>query len=252
VDYQEDEMFTIEGTIESLRIAPGVVNLIEDIQKGVSFAGAIAGIAGEPGVLANCASVAMYDGEDVEHIALLINGVLAIGTFEWLRDLNVGDDVKLVVSDIYGGPLFIHAILRKNDQLLWTPTSITHTRRGWMLHGLKLGGLILSMTWTMFGLLFIFDKESRPNAHVLSWFIFGTIALITFVTFMSASGVMHLGQQAENIFRALGVPRYERFRLKPYSVCTLHLRDDPAALKKRYIFHLSQALAAHTKRFKLS
>jgi hypothetical protein len=120
---QEAKMFTVEGKIQAVRIAPGVINLIEDIQKGAAFTGAIAGIAGEPGVLANCVNVAMYDGEDVEHVALLINGLLAIGTFEWLRDLNVGDHVKLVVSEIYGGPLFIHAILRENDQLLWTPYS---------------------------------------------------------------------------------------------------------------------------------
>lgn len=235
-----------------MRIAPGVMNLIEDIQKGAAFTGAIAGIAGEPGVLANCVSVAMYDGEDVEHVALLINGLLAIGTFEWLRDLNVGDHVKLVVSEIYVGPLFIHAILRENDQLLWTPYSINHTRRGWMLHGLKLGGLILGFTLLMFGILYLVDKDSRPSGRVVLWLFFGALALITFVIFMSASGVMHLGQQAEDIFRALGVPKYERFRIKPYSVCNVHFADDPNALKKGYIFYLSKALEAHKNKFKLS
>lgn len=248
---EEAQMFTVEGTIQALRIAPGVINLIEDIQKGATFAGAIAGIAGEPGVLANCASVAMYDGEDVEHIALLINGRLAIGTFEWLRDLNVGDDVNLVVSETHDGPLFVHAILRTNDQLLWTPFSINHTRRGWMLHAAKLGGLILSMTWLMFGLLYLFDKDSRPNGHVMLWLVIGTLVVMTFVMFMSASGVMPLGQQAEDIFRALGVPEYERFRIKPYSVCKLHFSDDPNALKKGYIFYLSKALSAHKKKFNL-
>jgi hypothetical protein len=121
-----------------------------------------------------------------------------------------------------------------------------------MLHGLKLGGLILGFTLLMFGILYLVDKDSRPSGRVVLWLFFGALALITFVIFMSASGVMHLGQQAEDIFRALGVPKYERFKIKPYSVCNVHFADDPNALKKGYIFYLSKALEAHKKKFKLS
>jgi hypothetical protein len=70
------QMFTVEGTIQALKVANGKVNLIEDIQKGALFTGVAAGLSGQAGVLANSASLAMYDGEDVEHVALLINAQL--------------------------------------------------------------------------------------------------------------------------------------------------------------------------------
>ena len=149
---ETQHMFTVEGEIQALQAPPQVLaNLLEDIRKGAFVTGVIAGASGADGVLADNASLVTYDGEDVEHMALLINGRLAVGTFEWLRDLQVGDDVMLVVSHVSEGPLFVHAILRKNDQLLWTPISVSHTRHGWRIHGLKLGGLLLAFTWLMCG-----------------------------------------------------------------------------------------------------
>jgi hypothetical protein len=246
------ELFIVEGTIEAMRVAPGVVNLMKDIQSGAFWSGAAAGLTGEAGVAANCANLLMYDGEDVEHVAILINGRLAIGTFEWLRDLMVHDEVKLVVSDTDEGPLFVHAILRKNDHLLWTPFSIDHTRRGWMLHGFKLGFLGLFLTFLILGSFYVFDRGSRPSGGWLLFIVLATIALIGFVGFMSTRGVMDLGEYAENIFRALDVPKFERFRIKPYSIFNLHSESAPDAVKKGHIFQFADALAAHKKRFHLS
>ena len=249
---EEGAMFTVEGKIHALRVAPSIVNLIKNIQNGFYLTGITPGVAGEAGVLANTAGFNMYDGEDVEHVALLINGRLAIGMFEWLRDLKVNDDVKLVVSKIDDGPLFVHAILRKNDQLLWTPFSIDHTRRGWMLHSLKLGVLRLFITFLILGSFYAFDSASRPSAGWLLFIVLSTIVLIGFVGLMSTLGVMHLGEYAEDIFRALGVPKFERFRIKPYSIFNLHYESSPDALKKGHIFQFADALAAHKKRFDLS
>lgn len=244
-------LFTVDGNIEALRVAPGIVNLMEDIQKSAYFPGMVAGLAGEAGMLANAASLVMYDGEDVEHIALLLNGQLAVGTFEWVCDLHVGDSVKLVVSQIDKGPLFVHAILRKDDHMLWTPFSVHHTRRGWMLHAVKLGTLILSLMWLMFGSFFLFDRHFIQDAEGWLFFVFGSIGMIAFVTFMSARGVMHLGDQAEDIFQTLGVPKFKRFRLKPYSFRKTNELDDDNRLRKGYIFRFSDALAAHKKKFNL-
>jgi hypothetical protein len=247
---EAQQLFTMEGPIQALRIAPGIINLISDIQSSAFFTGAVTGLAGEAGVAANSASLVMYDGEDVEHIALLINGLLVVGTFEWLGDLHVGDHVKLVVSKIEDGPLFAHAILRNDDQLLWTPFSIHHTRHGWILHAVKLGLLGLIGTWLMLGSFYLFG--SRPSAQVMVSMLCFTIVMITFVLFMSTKSVMHLGEQAEDIFRVLNVPKFERFRIKPYSVLNLNFKEDPNCFKKGHIFHFSDALAAHKKKFNLS
>lgn len=247
----KSQLFTINGTIQDFRIRPGVVNLIADIQTPRFLSGIAAGLIDEPGTFTNAASLAMYDGENVEHIALLVNGVLAIGTFEWLRDIRINDEVTLVVSDTSDGPLFVHAILRKNDQLLWTPFSINHTRRGWTFHALKLGGLIFAMYLTSFGIFFLLDEKSRPSETGWLYWFFGSFAFITFIMFMSTRGVAHFGDEAEEIFHALGVPKFRRFRIKPFSICNLDWRSDPDYLKKAYIFRFSDALAAHKKRFNL-
>ncbi|WP_426173316.1 hypothetical protein [Massilia sp. TWR1-2-2] len=137
----QQQLFSIEGTIRALRVSPAIINLISDIQDDAFWSGTIAALSGAAGVAANSASLLMYEGEDVEHIALLVNDQLVIGTFEWLQDLKVNDHVKLVVSKLDDGPLFAHAILRNDDLLLWTPYSVHHTRRGWIMHSIKLGVL---------------------------------------------------------------------------------------------------------------
>jgi hypothetical protein len=85
-------LFIKEGIIQELRIARGVVKLIADIQHPGLWAGTTAGMAGEASMLADSVSRAMHEGDDVEHIAMLIDGQLAVGTFEWLRDLKAGDE----------------------------------------------------------------------------------------------------------------------------------------------------------------
>jgi hypothetical protein len=243
-------MYKVDGTIQAMRLAPGIVNLIEDIQDGSFITGMVAGLGGQHGTLANSASLVMYDGEDVEHVAMLINDKLAVGTFEWLRDLRVGDNVTLVVSDIDEGPMFIHAILRGNDQMLWTPLSIGHTRRGWILQGIKVGGLMLGFTWLMAGIATYFNDSVLDSTDLLM-IIFFPIFLAAFVMFMSTRDVLHLGDTAETIFRVLDVPHSDRFQINPFSICKLHFLDDPDSLKKGQIFKFSDALKAHKLRFKL-
>ena len=75
--------------------------------------------------------------------------------------------------------------------------------------------------------------------------------MISFVLYMSIKDMMYLGDLAEDIFRALNVPKYERFRIKPYSVLNRSREREPNMLKKGHIFYFSDALAAHKKQFNL-
>lgn len=248
---ESTKLSIIDGRIQALHVTAGVTNLIEDIQGGAVFNGIISGLMDQPGALANSASIAMNDGEDVEHVAMLINSQLAIGTFEWLHDLKVGNDVKLVVSEIENGWVFVHAILRRDDQLLWTPYSINHTRYGLIWHAIKLGSVIVSLTWLMFGTFFLFDRKVFQTPTDWYWIAFGPIVLMSFVTTMSTVGIMHLGEEAEAIFEALGVPKFTRFKIKAYSLRRLHLLEDPNAQRKGSIYSFSEAITAHKKRYRL-
>ncbi|MET3135513.1 hypothetical protein AAKU55_005823 [Oxalobacteraceae bacterium GrIS 1.11] len=246
------EMFIVEGRIQALRKANGTLNLIKDIQKGAWFTGMAAGLAGQAGMLANAASLALYEGDDVEHIALLINDKLAVGTFEWLEDIKIDDEVKLVVSEIEDGPLYIHAILRKSDQLLWTPFSIGRTRFGWVMHGIKFSALGVVGTWGIFGIGFLFRLANLPDKDDLFWLIIGPIILMIFVGFMSTTGLISLGKQAEDIYMILGVPKFNRFKVKQFSLMNLHFMEAPNSLKKGYIYKFDEALKSHKKKYKLN
>ncbi|MFC0135959.1 hypothetical protein CR105_01375 [Massilia eurypsychrophila] len=248
---EESLMFTVDGAIQGFHIAPAVANLFSVIQTNKNFNEAISELTDTSGAMSNSTRAAMYDGEYVEHIALLINGKLAIGTFEWLRDLEVGDDVTLVVTTISDGPLLVHAILRKNDQLLWTPHSVAHTCEGLKIQSIKMGDTGLVFSWSMFGLFSMISESSGPHGQQLFWIIVGSIAMIAFVMTMSLRDINHLGEKAENIFCALGVPKWERFRIKPFSISNVHTQSDPNWLRKGYIFKFADAMAAHKKKYNL-
>ena len=159
---------TITGRIQALRRAAGKVNLLEDMQKGAFATGLAAAVSGQAGMVANAASLALYDGEDVEHIAMLINGQLAVGTFPWLEELKVDEEVKLVVSQIEGEPVFVHAILREKDQLLWLPYSVDHTRWGQVVSGAKLCVAGVVALWIMFA-LFNWLSPAEDGWELVRW-----------------------------------------------------------------------------------
>ncbi|HEX8615102.1 MAG TPA: hypothetical protein VF800_27785 [Telluria sp.] len=247
----EPEMFIVEGRILALRKANGTLNLVEDIQKGAWFTGLAAGLEGQAGMLANAASLALYEGEDIQHIALLINNKLAIGTFEWVEDLKIDDAVKLVVSQIENGPLFIYAILRENDQLLWMPYSVARTKRDWMMHGVRLSAAIIAGSMLIFAAFFIFRNAPFPAYRHLISLATSLILVTAFVGFMSTRGITSLGQQAEDIYFTLGVALPEKFRLGPFSLMELISVTAPDFSKQGYIFKFNDALKAHKKKYRL-
>ena len=136
-------LYKITGTIRALEICESSLNLLEGLQKGAFFTGAVAALSGMGGMAANAASVALYDGEDIEHVAMLLDDQLVIGTFTWLRDLRVGDEVTVAVYKADNDtPPFAYAILRKKDQLLWMPYNRDRTRHGWVVYTTKLMSFI--------------------------------------------------------------------------------------------------------------
>src|SRR5574343_1454792 len=239
---------SIEGTLQVVRISNGKINLVKDIQKGSFFTGVAAGLAGEAGVMAKAASLAMCDGEDVQHIACLINNQMAVGTFEYLEDIQVGDQVKLVVSDIEEGVLYIHAILRMEDQLLWLPYSIDHTRMGWVMHGIKMTGLGLFLM-IFFFIFILLLSESEDYWRDLYIFVCGSVGIMAVITPLSTYGLMGLGEEAESIFCALGIPKYKFFRVKPFSL--IKEREVYDEHNKGCIYRFDKAMAFHKKRFNL-
>ncbi|CUI03692.1 hypothetical protein BN2497_2161 [Janthinobacterium sp. CG23_2] len=177
---------------------------------------------------------------------------MAIGTFEWLEDLKVDDEVELVVSETEDGPLFINAILRKNDRLLWMPYSTATTRFGWAMDGIKISALCIGGTWLMFMVYFCVRSDPFPTRQHLIWLHIGLLLLMAFLVFMSKNSMATLGKQAEDIYCALGVPRYQRFEISDFSLRKLDFMNISDPLKKSYIFKFDEALKSHKKKYRLT
>lgn len=246
------EMFLIDGRIQALNKAHGKLNLLEDIQQGAWLKGLTAALDEQAGMVANSTSIALYDGEDVEHVAIIINNALAIGTFEWLDDIKVGDQVRLVVSAVSDQTLFIHAILRESDQLLWMPYSVEKTKSAWISHGIKLICAMTTIALLIIGSYYLFTNDPFPGWRDFIELAASALLVTMLSVFMGIQGVLSLGQQAENIYCALHIPKFKKFTLKYFSMMDMPFEKNTNYSKKGSIFKFDEALKHHKRKHKLS
>lgn len=241
-------MFVIEGNISALRTAQGSVNLLQEIQNGSLFSELAAVLSGQAGMMANAASTVLYDGECVGHVALLINDRLSIGTFEWLEDLKIDDKVKLVVTEVDEGALFIHAILRMSDQILWMPLAVAKTRAGWNKLGIKDAFQATAAMLLIVAAISYAGDMALYKKYGVAIFIF-TLLMTSFVNYMTTAGLMPMGKKAEDIYSALGVPRLEKFEIDKFSLTRILGISSPDALRKGNMYKFDEALKNHKYKF---
>ena len=120
-------MKVIGGKIDLLTKTEGRLNLLAGIQQKAGLAGAGLVLSGQAGQAANAVSLALYDGEDVEHFGFALDDQVVVGTFEnaFFED---GDDIKVVASRLESGVMFAHAVVRVSDGVLWMPYNIDQGR----------------------------------------------------------------------------------------------------------------------------
>ncbi|MET3130633.1 hypothetical protein AAKU55_000890, partial [Oxalobacteraceae bacterium GrIS 1.11] len=83
-------------------------------------------------------------------------------------------------------------------------------------------------------------------------FNFFLVSMMAFAVFMSISGMESLGQQAEDIYMALGVPKFKKFKIRPFSLMMLPFNEVTDPFKKGYIFKFDEALKSHKKKYRLN
>ncbi|WP_137938756.1 hypothetical protein [Chitinivorax sp. B] len=244
----ESKLFTVDGTIDAIHRAPGVVNLLEDMQRGALFTGAVAAATDGLANFAGSTAVALYDGEDVEHIAMLVNGKLVIGTFQSTEDLNIGDQVRLVASYAPGDSLFAHAILRLEDAWLWMPYMHDETRKGMVRYTVKIYFiLIIFLELLLNGLFYVWGALEKFNQEMRGILIFFEFVIMPVIIYLSSKDLIEKGKIVEEIFKVLGVARYKDFNVSKFSVKNQDFRIENT--HRKYIIHLDRALAAHYKKY---
>lgn len=213
-------MKVIAGSVATLYITDGTVNLLKGMQGKMLATGMAAAVEGMAGSVANSAMLAMYDGESVQHFGCYIGEKMVIGTFENIG-FGDGDDVKMIVTEIDEKAYFAHAVIRTKDALLWMPFSINKGRLGiakWIAKFL-LGICIAGIAFLLFLQFFISGFKSHLDLLLTMAPVFFSIsAIIGYLTYRSSIGD---GLYAETILKRIGLKDPWRINLSPFSQARL-------------------------------
>lgn len=125
----EETFFVIEGTLSRLTGSRGTINLLKELKANSTSqnlaAGVVGAVSGAANLIANASLLEMYEGELVDNFAGKIGEHVIVGQLSGLHLIDNGDYLKAVVSrrriPKKGEVLYVHALLRPKDELLWLP-----------------------------------------------------------------------------------------------------------------------------------
>jgi hypothetical protein len=209
---QHYQFNTIEGKVSLLEIVEGKENLLTGMQKKAAIAGAGAALAGQAGIAANAAMLALYDGEDVKHFGCLVNDQLIIGTFNYVSFAE-GDDVRVITTK-ENNTNFAHAVIRLSDQRVWLPNTLSQGRNEALKNSLGVVGIFMIISFMLVvGVNLI---QSGPAELILKVLMPCAI----FLWFL-LSGLLYKSSRpdalyAEQIFKELGFKNPKNVSLVPF------------------------------------
>ena len=170
LQFKDQALYLVEGTLSELQVARTTVNLLEQIDSGNQakslVSGTAAALSGMHGIVANSAAIALYDGEETYHFAGLLDGQVVCGTFRHAENIKDGDRVKAVVSK-RGDVLFTHAIMNAKTQEFYMPMNVFSSSDGLFAHCMRVawGGTIFG--WVLFLAIGLFsDLFTMPEAPI--------------------------------------------------------------------------------------
>lgn len=237
-------MFIIDGSISSLRTAPGRITLLENQQTEIRVGGAANAIEGTYGATANAAMLITYDGEEVEKFVFRIDDFDVIGNFADVR-FKDGDKIEAVVTRIDDVTLYAHAVLRMTDGWLWMPHCINKGR--WELAKLnaKIGASVGIFGWTVLMALYLFSPIE--NTSFGEWALtMGSILLIMCTLGAISVYRSSIGDSiyAENIMSVLGFSNPKIVNLSRFCLARF-AGNDEQHLSFQQIYRLRDALNAY-------
>lgn len=213
-------MIVLFGSVATMHVADGTVNLLKGMRGKLLAAGMLGAAAEMAGSEASSTMLAMNDGEPVQHFGCYIGAKIVIGTFENIG-FGDGDEVQMIVTRLDEQAYFAHAVIRTKDALLWMPFSINKGRLGiakWIAAFLLANG-IAGLAFLLFLQLFIaaFDSHSELILF-MGPVIFAVGSIIGFLTYKSSTLD---GLYAESILKRIGFKTPWRVNLSPYSQARL-------------------------------
>ena len=236
-DDSEPELFLVVGRLSEIHVERDRENLLLKIDKhyqGRSIVTGAGAVVGDMfGQAASAASLAMYDGEDTQNFACLIDDKVMCGHFggaEWLIEDHV---VKAVVSK-QDDVLFAHAIMDEKAGTVWVShawgskaESMANWKIAWWAFAFGMFGVVIATffsgtgTWTKFetllyaatGLGVMCFGMALWNSHTMQGLAEPSTQMFRLLGFAKPESVNLNGYQLsllnENSFKALGKTRNE-------------------------------------------
>ena len=253
-----EELFLIEGEItESEDMSKiKVLNLMAELipsSSTVNKVGMAVGVlTGNVGVVAGSAMAGSYSGELVDILTCRIGGRAVTGEFSGARLLCDGDQVKAVVAQ-RGEILYVHAIQRPADELLWLPLGSDRGRSAVVSGYLKLGSVFYFVVWLVFTATAAFSDIL--NAKYYPYYLLGMLGillLLSFVFLWTYHDLKPLAIRAEQIFTVLGFPDVKKLDMQPGAYKWFHdITDTAIARFYESVFYYQLVLDSHRTGIKL-
>ena len=236
-DTPPETLFVIEGTLSHLTGKRGTRNLLKELQANSTSqnvaAGVVGAIAGASNLVANAAILEMYEGELVDNFAGKIDDHIIVGQLSGMHLINNGDHLKAVVSvrriPKKGEVLWVHALLRPKDELLWLPGESDRGRNVVFKSQMKvvLGGGMATLVVIAIILAGNFDME---KIHLIFFSYFFTVLIFFIVALWVYRDLKPMALHAERIFTALGFPDVRNLDMRGISYASHHRTHEESEL----------------------
>lgn len=223
----EEEPFLIEGKLTELHVELGKDNLLAKIDKHYRSKSVATGAAAAVGDLfgqaSNAAMLAMYDGEDTQNFACLIDGQVMCGQFGGAEMLKEGSSIKAVVSR-KGDVLYAHAVMSPSEGLVW----VTHP---WGSEAEAIANWKLALWCFCFAMFCIslcivfLGTGSWGMLETFGWAIVATAGLCFGMAIWANFDMQGLAGPSTDMFGLLGFANPERVNLNNYGIKVVSIRE---------------------------
>lgn len=219
--------YLIKGILSELHYDLSKENLLERVQShyksqaiASSLGGAIADLFGQA---ASGAALAMYDGEDTQCFACLVDDQVVCGDFGGAELLKNGEYISAIVSKKHG-VLYAHALMSPDRQLIW----IKHP---WgsiaeIFANLKIAGwsfLFICLLLSAFA--WAFNSSPDEWLETIKLAILGGGGLVSILAFWSIKDMMNLSSPSTDFFHLLGFARPGHINLNKYLEHLVRIKD---------------------------
>jgi hypothetical protein len=231
----EPGLFLVQGRLSEIHVERDRENLLQKIDqhyKGKAVITGAGAIVGDMfGQAASAASLAMYDGEDTQNFACLIDDQVMCGQFggaEWLAEKHI---VKAVVSK-QGDVLFSHAVMDETAGTLWIghpwgskAESLANWKLAWF------GFIFQFLCFVLFG--YFLGTRNNDWTELLVLSIGGGGALCFGMALWNSHTMQGLAEPSTEMFRLLGFASPESVNLNGYQLSLISENSFKALGKTR-------------------